>query len=140
MQRAMWQEKDLTYQKALELFMSTKLATKDISLLQQKPVEVKRIHTGQQSRLKRSKYTSCCCCGGNHSLDTCRFKTTECRFCKKIGHIPKVKVRKTHLVKRDSNSIPLEPPYKPQTPQEGYTLFTTVGGGKPIVLTVNETR
>ena len=79
MQRAMLQEKDLTYQKALELCMSTELATKDISLLQQKPVgEVKRIHTGQQSHLTRSKYTSCCCCGRNHSLDTCRFKTAEC--------------------------------------------------------------
>ena len=154
MQRAMLQEKDLMYQKALELWMATELATKDISLLQQKPVgEVKHVHTGQLSRLTRSKYTSCYHCGGNHSSDMCRFKTAECRFCKKIGHIAKVCKSKLgqpqtsqsdanakkhlHLVKRDSNSIPHEPPSQPQTPQEGYTLYTTVGGGKPIVLTVN---
>ena len=154
MQSAMLQEKDLTYQKALELCMATELATKDISLLQQKPVgEVKRIHTGQQSCLTRSKYTSCYHCGGNHSSDTCRFKTVECRFRNKIEHIAKVCKSKLgqpqtsqsgandkkhlHLVKRESNSIPLEPPSQPQTPQEEYTLYTTVGRGRLIVVTIN---
>ena len=160
MQRAMLQERDLTYQKALELCMATELATKDISLLQQKPVEeVKRVHTGQQSRFTRSKNTSCYRCGGNHSSDTCRFKTAffktaECRFCKKIGHIAKVcksrlrhtptpqtdtnvEKKRLHLVERDSSLTPLEPTSQPQAPQEGYTLFTTIGCGKAIVLTVN---
>ena len=43
MQRAILQEKDLTYQNSegLVLCMATELATKDISLLQQKLVEVK---------------------------------------------------------------------------------------------------
>ena len=43
MQRAMLQEKDLTYQNSegLMLCMATELATKDISLLQQRLVEVK---------------------------------------------------------------------------------------------------
>ena len=139
MQKAILQEKDLTYQKAFELCMATELATKDISLLQQKPVgEVKRVDTGQQSRLTRSKYTSCYRCGGNHSSDTCWLETAECRFCK-IGHIAKLcksKLRQPqtsqsgaitkkhlHLVKQDSNSIPLKPSFQPQTPQEGYTLY-----------------
>ena len=155
MQRAMLQERDLMYQKALELCMATELATKDISVLQQKLVEeVKRVHTSQQSRFTRSKNTSCYRCGGNHSPDTCWFKTAECRFCKKIGHIAKVcksrlrhtptpqsdtnvKKKRLHLVERDSSLTPLEPTSQPQAPQEGYTLFTTIGCGKAIGLTVN---
>ena len=91
MQRAMLQEKDLTYQKALKLCMATELAAKDILILQQKPVvEVKCIHIGQQSCLTRIKYISCYLCGGNHSSDMCQFKRAKCRFCKKIGHIAKV--------------------------------------------------
>ena len=38
MQKAMLQERDSMYQKALELCMATELATKDISSLHQKPV------------------------------------------------------------------------------------------------------
>ena len=44
MQRAMLQERDLTYQKALELCMATELATIDISLLQQKPVKKSNVY------------------------------------------------------------------------------------------------
>ena len=153
-QRTMLQEKDLTYYKASELYMATELATKDISLLQQIPVvEVKCVHTGQYSCLTRSKYTSCYHCGGNHSSDTCHFKTPKCQFWRKIKHITKTckselrqpqtsqsgtNVKKhLHLVEQDSSSTPFEPPSQPQAPQEGHALFTTVGCGKPIVLTLN---
>ena len=161
----MLQEKDLTYQKALELCTATELATKDISLLQQKPTEdVKHVHTaaGQHGRavatkrkLSTSISTLCYRCGGDHSSDTCRFRTAECRFCKKIGHISKVcktrlrqpqtarsgtgtgtgtstKIKKhLHAVEQDSSPTPLELPPQPQAPQEGYTLFTTIGGESP---------
>ena len=42
--RAMLQEKDLMYQKALEFCMARELATKDISLLQQKTCRRSRTH------------------------------------------------------------------------------------------------
>jgi transposase InsO family protein len=158
MQRAMLQEADLSYQKAIELCTATELATKDISLLQQKPVdEVKRVHPTnqrQQRTPQNKQYSSCYCCGSNHPADACRFKSAECRFCKKIGHIAKVcksRLRQPQIAHRSPkdrkrvNSLQPEsnPPLPQDTPgspgsQDLYTLFTTVGeGSKPIVLTVN---
>ena len=74
--RAMLQEKDLTYQKALEL---TELATKDISLSQQSLQKMLNMSTHRlvsmvatKRKLSTSTSTLCYRCGGDHSSDTCR--------------------------------------------------------------------
>lgn len=40
---------------------------------------------------------------------------------------------------KETSPTPLKSPYQPQAPQEGYSQFTTIGGGKPIVSIVLST-
>ena len=38
---------------------------------------------------------TCYCCDGKHNHSTCPFKSEVCRYCKKRGHIAKVRMNKT---------------------------------------------
>ena len=128
---------------------------------------IKRVHQTPRPSHKPTRPTSSPCyrCGAdNHTSDTCKFKIAECRYCKKIGHIAKVcksKLRQhlqrlpgpqqqpfsrgakppdrrtLHQTNLSSPSTSLSQPPSPQQGDETYTLFNTVGGGKPLLITVN---
>ena len=95
-QRRLLQEPDLDYQKALDIALAMELANQDITHLQQQQHSthhIKRVHQTPRPSHKPTRPTPSPCyrCGAdNHTSDTCKFKSAECRYCKKIGHIAKV--------------------------------------------------
>ena len=86
-QRRLLAEKELSFDKALELAISLETAKKNVTILQ----------PGSRQRnalavLKVTKTdTSCYRCGGRgHGQEGCKFRQTRCYLCGKIGHIKKV--------------------------------------------------
>ena len=47
----------------------------------------KNFLTGRRPPTHKSSRNNCYRCGGKHSANDCRFRQSECRFCKKVGHI-----------------------------------------------------
>ena len=85
-QRSLLQEPRLTYEKALEMAQSIEAAAKDVQKLQPMP-SVQTVHRSQKQFISSSQ---CYRCGGNHSSNSCRFRSVTCRACGKRGHIAKV--------------------------------------------------
>ena len=92
-------EPNLTFEKAYELVQAMQTADQDARELQGMPaVTVNKLNGGTPRRSPsnagsaRHKNTqnSCYRCGRKHPASDCRFRQSECRFCKKIGHIEKV--------------------------------------------------
>ena len=96
MQRRLLAEKDLTYEKAIELAKSMEAAEKGSQAISSDieqtgtttpPVHFtsnrsRRPHQGKQATSRNSAL--CYRCGNdNHSSNSCRFKTSECHKCKK---------------------------------------------------------
>ena len=117
-QRRLLAEKDLIYDKALEIALTMEAAAKDTKdLLATSNSSTAELHytgTGRGNVKNRSGRATqpnyrqqqdsqpkpnstkgranptCCRCGGSHLASECRFCNTECWRCKKIGHIAKV--------------------------------------------------
>ena len=116
-QKRLLSEKDLTYQKAMDLAQAMEAADKDTRVLAAGNPTTSSAQTasggtttgtansgtseplhyspGQKSetvhsdRRDGSKIT-CYRCGGEHLATVCRFKETVCRACKKKGHLAHV--------------------------------------------------
>ncbi|XP_037518126.1 uncharacterized protein K02A2.6-like [Rhipicephalus sanguineus] len=89
LQQRLFAEKDLTFQRALDLALSSESASKQQRGLKGATSSVE-VHKTSQSK-KESKYSAqqrrCYRCDGWHEADTCKFRTAQCRFCSKKGHI-----------------------------------------------------
>lgn len=95
-QRALLQEPDLTFEKALEITQGIEAAGQDVQKLQLHTQPIRHVHKNNYSRPAPPPSNSarssqqCYRCGGNHRQSTCRFKDATCRYCGKKGHIMKV--------------------------------------------------
>lgn len=103
----------LTFDKALALAKSTETAEISAKDLPGGTVHQVRFHRRRSSQPSKSspplKATvqptqPCSRCGAVHSPSTCRFKTSTCHYCKKVGHLASVCRKKA----RDQKSTPRE--------------------------------
>ena len=103
MQRCLLAESKLSFEKAYELAQAMETADHDARELQGPPTSaVNKLNKtsaaarnfpptnagSANNRNPRSR--NCYRCGGKHSAAECKFRQSECRFCKKVGHIEKV--------------------------------------------------
>ncbi|XP_037528475.1 uncharacterized protein LOC119405707 [Rhipicephalus sanguineus] len=89
LQQRLFAEKDLTFQRALDLALSSESASKQQRGLKGATSSAE-VHKTSQSK-KESKHSAqqrrCYRCDGWHEADTCKFRIAQCRFCSKKGHI-----------------------------------------------------
>ena len=103
MQHRLLAESGLTFKKTYKLAQAMETADHDARELQGPPPnavnklnKVVRAATrrsppmGARTADHRNPQNSCYRCGQNHLASECQFRRSECRFCKKIGHIEKV--------------------------------------------------
>lgn len=131
-------EKNLSYDKALEIALSTEAAakgSKDINAASTTPIDQSLNYTSgkkyssEKTTHQRNKQdrdstapakltVTCCQCGGQgHSVPECKFRTAECRRCHKTGHIARVcrskgqsNPKKTHYVQEATELSTTEDP------------------------------
>ena len=88
-QKRLFAEPKLTFQKALQIALSEEAATKQTSDIHgnvSARVDVVRT-TSQQKAPQKSRIPCYRCLGTSHSHEQCRFKESVCHFCSKKGHI-----------------------------------------------------
>ena len=88
-QRRLLSEPNLTFTTALQLAQAIESADKDSRNLKtsQPPTGVVHYNKSTKHTSTKPKRYICTRCGGNHLVPNCRFKSVECRVCKKVGHI-----------------------------------------------------
>ena len=92
------QERDLTYQNALDIAQAMELAAKDIADMEKRTpstvVPHQPVHQLSQSKEGKKRTTSttieCYRGGGNHYVKKCKFINADCRSCGKKGHLATV--------------------------------------------------
>ena len=107
-QKRLLSERDLTYEKAYSLAQAIEAAERDAENLKPGAVGTSTTDTSttreQQVLYNQGKKgdkvpfppppsnggKTCYRCGGNHLAPACKHKDTECRFCKKKGHLARV--------------------------------------------------
>ena len=110
-QKRLLSEKNLTYDRAVELAVSIESAERDTKQIKSStngtkppaPKEVLHMKKPPQGSLslppggtptdppKSDKHkVTCYRCGGNHLAPACKFKDTQCNYCKKKGHLARV--------------------------------------------------
>ena len=96
MQRHLLAESKLTFEKAYKLVQAMETADHDARELQGPPTAAvnklnrgtdKNFPTGRRPPTHKSSQNNCYSCSGKHSANDCRFRQSECHFCKKVGHI-----------------------------------------------------
>ena len=100
MQRHLLSESKLSFEKAYELAQAMETADHDARELQgPTATAVNKLNkstspaaryfpsTNTRQTNHRNSRSSCYRCGGKHFTAECKFQQSECRFCKKIGHI-----------------------------------------------------
>ena len=154
-QRKLLTEKDLTYEKALEISLTMETAEKGSKDLKtsDKPNPPGDLHyTSQKSRQQRAadakppSTTTCYRCLGKHLASLCKYRTAECLFCKKIGHIAKACRSKKAQERQKSTKIPQqtkktlhmeEAEINSEEQDSSYQLFTLESNGQnPITVQV----
>lgn len=91
-QKRLLSEKDLTYEKALEISLSMESAQKDVKELHgvavnKMSVSKKKVKKTDQKASSGAKLTCYRCNRNNHIASECRFIKSKCNTCGKIGHI-----------------------------------------------------
>jgi len=115
-QRKLLSEGELTYASALKLAQTIEAAEKDAKKLGDSnkqfasPVPSGIINhtktTSPSSLPTGSGFTPTCYrCGGPHLAPRCRHKDTECRYCKKKGHLARVCKAKTRASSRSLDPV-----------------------------------
>ena len=91
-QRRLLSEPNLTFTTALQLAQAIESADKDSRDLKtsQPPTGVVHYNKSIKHTSTKPKKYICTGCGGNHLEPNCRFKSAECRVCKKVGHIARM--------------------------------------------------
>ena len=95
----------LTLDKAIEIALVMESADRNAKDLQ-KPLAVHVLKNQSPSRVpgQSSRTDECYRCGGAHLATDCHFKDSECRWCKKKGHIARVCRRKKAAELKKSSS------------------------------------
>ena len=162
-QSRLLQERNLTYQNALDTAQAMELAAKDIADMQKRTpstvVPHQPVHqlNPPKERKQRTVPTiiECYRCGGNHYATKCKFINADCRSCGKKGHLARVcrapskssksaattsiaRGQPTHTLEHSKTKLDQSPIASNQTnqPNNAYPMFTFPGEGKPIVVTV----
>ena len=155
-QKRLLSEKDLSYEKALEIALLIEAAEKDVKHFMKPTATVmyqkkagNRYPSEQTSTHKVPTGNPQChrCLGYNHPPQSCPFKLAECNKCHKKGHIAracktKQDFRKAEPGKRTRKAHYVEDAHEPndhfmQTNDSTYNLFTIGGSGQdPIVVEV----
>ena len=161
-QKKLLAEKNLTYERALEIALALESAeqgTKDLKSAATaatslpKDLHYAALHPPNHQAIggnkRDSMSTPCYRCLGNHTPSTCKFCTAECHFCKKIGHIakacrskkdhtgqkftrPQRHSNKTHHLAEEEEVIE-----EPKEQDSSYHLFTLESNGQnPITVQV----
>ena len=97
-QRKLLSEGEISYDQALALAQSIETAEQDAEKLAgstppQTPTPLSQLHLTRKTSTSPSSLSftlTCYRCGGPHLATHCRHKNTECRYCKKRGHLAKV--------------------------------------------------
>ena len=159
-QKRLLGEKELSYERALEITLSIETAEKDVKnfqkasgtiMYQRKSTDRFQARNEQTSTLRAAVPNSPChrCLGNNHSPQMCPFKQAECNKCHKKGHIAKAcrtkrngrktepgsRTRKANYVMTNPNEHEASHTYSTDDPT--YNLFTVAGSGQdPILMEV----
>lgn len=100
-QKRLLTERELTFQRAIEIATSMETAAKDAVELQQQMAQECNVHKIDK---RQQRNVSCFRCGKkSHTPADCWFKDKECRQCQKTGHIQKMcktKVKEKKIYKR----------------------------------------
>ena len=119
MQHRLLAESKLSFEKAYELAQAMDTADHDAKELQGPlTAAVNKLNRGAGrnfsigTRLMTSLMThknsrnNCYRCGGKHSTNNCRFHQSECRFCKKVGHIKEHAASSLNRVREEKQMLP----------------------------------
>ena len=108
-------EKDLTYEKAIELATSIEAANKDVAEMGSKNsissglnyFDDGRKQTGVQRQGTDAGKLACYCCGRRgHISANCRFRTYKCHLCDRSGHLKVVcRLNKSSNVKSGTDNV-----------------------------------
>ena len=156
MQRCLLAESGLTFKKVYELAQAMETVDHDAKELQgPPPTAVNKLNKAVRAATRRSPPVgartadhwnppnSCYRCGQNHLASECRFRRSECRFCKKIGHIEKVcrsklkqnrargNANQTHNLSLSSEEV-VDSNESPTTDE--YSLYHVRSSRKPIMV------
>ena len=151
-------EKELSFDKALQLAqaveaaeMNSKILKKGTASVSHEAPKVLYAKQGKSCDLEKAKgdrpTPTCYCCGGPHLAPECSHIDTQCRYCKKKGHLAKVCRAKQKKASEptSSNSQPekvhlVQQHQQDQEKQEvnSYNMFTVSATGSvdPIIATV----
>ena len=93
-QRRLLAEPSLTLDKAIEIAIAMESADRNARDLQKtqhpQTVNVLKYQSPSKAPDRNAQTVECYRCGGAHLATDCRFKDSECRWCKKKGHIARV--------------------------------------------------
>ena len=158
MQRRLLAESKLSFEKAYELAQAMETADHDAKELQGPPTAAvnkltrgtgKHFSTGTRQTTSpmthKNLLNNCYRCGGKHSANDCRFRQSECRFCKKVGHIERACRSKLKQSQRGKGnpasqthnlSLSSDDPAngsKPERPDE-YSMYHVRSSHSPIMI------
>ena len=88
-QKKLLAERNLTFEKALDIAVSMEAAIRDAKSFDQAPSQVNKLtsRTVKQKVVKDSEVVCYRCNGKGHTANKCLFKDAICHHCKKKGHI-----------------------------------------------------
>lgn len=89
MQQPLFAERDLTFQKAFDLATRAESASKQQKSIRNKTdvPEVNKATKAKADNPKGQPNRRCFRCESQHDPGDCRFRNTDCRYCRKRGHI-----------------------------------------------------
>ncbi len=97
LQKKLFSEPNLTFERALELAIAAEAARKNVE-------DVRNVAGNSISKISKNKndqevnptktFNPCYHCGEMHDGKNCKFKEAECHYCRKKGHIVKVCFKK----------------------------------------------
>ena len=92
-QRRLLGERELTFEKAVEIATATKMASRNVMDLGGKMPSSDNNVNKVEEEIAPPKFQpkrECYCCGGNHDPSSCKYKNEVCYKCQKKGHMAKV--------------------------------------------------
>ena len=97
-QRLLAEGGDLPYDKAIKLLLALEAAEKEVkdltgedrATVKPQPVQYVRTRRNPPKKQSADRSSPCYRCGGAHDQAKCRFRSAECHFCHKKGHIAAV--------------------------------------------------
>ena len=107
LQRNLLAQQELAFDKAFKIAHAMEMAEQGVRDLQQNTSQsVNAIHSGDAARTNahlKKEQSPCYQCGGKHLSSCCKFKTANCWYCHKQGHIATVCRSKIQDVKKKTS-------------------------------------